>query len=310
LKPLLLHGDAVEVVKTLDDNSIQTVVTSPPYWALRDYGDDNQFGAEPTVEDYAANLVRLFEEIKPKLKEDGTVWLNIGDSYAGFSGNRGGATGSDKRGTRNAKVIKRGANLKERDLIGVPWVAAFALREAGWYLRCDIVWAKPNPIPESVKNRPTRSHEFIFLLSKNSQYYYNMDAIREPLKSKIGPSKNKRGERQIIGNPKGKNARDVWMMAPKAIRNSHIAVFPPELPKKCILAGSKPGDTVLDPFSGSGTTCRVARELGRKGIGIEISKEYHKLALGYTFKGNRSLDDWVEKTGEAIWRNLKNENVE
>ena len=193
MKPILLQGDAVEVVKTLKDESIQTVVTSPPYWALRDYGDENQFGAEPTVEDYAANLVRLFEEIKPKLKEDGTVWLNIGDSYAGFSGNTGGATGSDKRGTRNAQIIKKGANLKERDLIGVPWVAAFALREAGWYLRCDIIWAKPNPIPESVKNRPTRSHEFIFLLSKNPQYYYNMDAIREPLKSKIGPSKNKRG---------------------------------------------------------------------------------------------------------------------
>ncbi len=301
MKPLLLHGDAVEVVKTLDDNSIQTVVTSPPYWALRDYGDDNQFGAEPTVEDYAANLVRLFEVIKPKLKEDGTVWLNIGDSYAGFSGNRGGATGSDKRGTRNAKVIKRGANLKERDLIGVPWVAAFALREAGWYLRCDIVWAKPNPIPESVKNRPTRSHECIFLLSKNPQYYYDMDAIREPLVTKPSKKYNKRGERLIVGDPtKGKNARDVWWIAPKALRNSHIAVFPPELPKRCILAGSKPGDTVLDPFSGSGTTCRVAWELGRKGIGIELSEEYHKLAMEYTFPNKSVIEDWIKETGEAI----------
>jgi len=294
LKPLLLQGDAVEVVKTLDDKSIQTVVTSPPYWALRDYGDEGQFGAEPSVEEYAANLVRLFEEIKPKLKDDGTVWLNIGDSYAGFSGNTGGATGSDRRGTRNTKVNKTGANIKQRDLIGVPWVAAFALREAGWYLRCDIVWHKPNPIPESVRNRPTRSHEFIFLLSKNPQYYYNMDAIREPLVTKPSAKTNKKGERLITGDPtKGKNSRDVWTIAPKAIRNSHIAVFPPDLPKKCILAGSKPGDIVLDPFSGSGTTCRVARELGRKGIGIELSEEFHKLALEYTFKNNTSLEDFT-----------------
>tara|TARA_R100000152_G_C6779245_1_gene210698 strand:- start:1503 stop:2423 length:921 start_codon:yes stop_codon:yes gene_type:complete len=293
LKPELLQGDAVEVVRTLDDSSIQTVVTSPPYWALRDYGDENQFGAESTVEEYAANLVRLFEEIKPKLKDDGTVWLNIGDSYAGFSGNTGGATGSDRRGTRNTKVNKTGANIKARDLIGVPWVAAFALREAGWYLRCDIVWHKPNPIPESVRNRPTRSHEFIFLLSKNQQYYYNMDAIREPLISKPSKKYNKKGERMIVGDPtKGKNSRDVWTIAPKAIRNSHIAVFPPELPKKCILAGSKPGDIVLDPFSGSGTTCRVARELGRKGIGIELSEDYHKLAMELTFQGNTSLEDF------------------
>jgi DNA modification methylase len=293
IKPELLQGNALEVVKKLDDESIQCVVTSPPYWALRDYGNEGQFGCEPTVEEYADNLVKLFEEIKPKLKEDGTVWINIGDSYAGFSGNTGGATGSDKRGTRNASVIKKGANLKERDLIGVPWVAALALREAGWYLRCDIVWAKPNPIPESVKNRPTRSHEFIFLLSKNPQYYYDMDAIREPLKSKIGPAVNKKGERQIVGNPKGKNSRDVWWIAPKSIRNSHIAVFPPELPKKCILAGTKPGDIVLDPFSGSGTTCRVARELGRKGIGIELSEEYHKLAMKLTFGDNSSLEDFL-----------------
>jgi len=300
-KPLLLQGDAVEVVKTLDDDSIQTVVTSPPYWALRNYGDDKQFGAEPTVEEYAANLVRLFEEIKPKLKEDGTVWINIGDSYAGFSGGAGGATGSDRRGTRNTQVTKKGANFKERDLIGVPWMVAFALREAGWYLRCDIIWAKPNPIPESVKNRPTRSHECIFLLSKNPQYYYDMDAIREPLVTKPSKKYNKRGERLIVGDPtKGKNARDVWWIAPKALRNSHIAVFPPELPKRCILAGSKPGDTVLDPFSGSGTTCRVAWELGRKGIGIELSEEYHKLAMEYTFPNKSVIEDWIKETGEAI----------
>jgi len=293
LKPLLLHGDAVEVVKTLDDNSIQTVVTSPPYWALRDYGDDNQFGAEPTVEDYAANLVRLFEEIKPKLKEDGTVWINIGDSYAGFSGRGGGATGSDRRGTRNSKVVKKGANFKERDLIGVPWVAAFALREAGWYLRCDIIWAKPNPIPESVKNRPTRSHEFIFLLSKNPQYYYDMDAIREPLVSKPTKKYNKKGERMIVGDiKKGKNARDIWTFPPAALRNSHIAIFPEALPEKCILAGSKPGDIILDPFSGSGTTCRVAARLNRNSIGIELSEDYHKQAEKLTFDNSSALEDF------------------
>jgi len=292
VKPELLQGNAVDVVKTLKDDSIQCVVTSPPYWALRDYGDEEQFGCEPSVEEYAANLVKLFEEIKPKLKDDGTVWLNIGDCYAGYSGNTGGATGSDLRGTRNTTVVKTGANLKKRDLVGVPWVAAFALREAGWYLRCDIVWAKPNPIPESVKNRPTRSHEFIFLLSKNPQYYYDMDAIREPLAKPVGKKVNSRGERLIVGNPKGKNSRDVWWIAPKPIRGSHIAVFPPDLPKKCILAGSKPGDTVLDPFSGSGTTCRVARELGRKGIGIELSEEYHKTAQKLTFGDNTSLEDF------------------
>jgi len=295
-RPNLINGNALEVVKTLDDDSIQCVVTSPPYWGVRDYGDEEQFGCEKTVEEYADNLVKLFEEIKPKLKEDGTVWINIGDSYAGFSGNRGGATGSDLRGTRNPKIVKTGANIKKRDLIGVPWVAAFALRESGWYLRSDIIWAKPNPIPESVKNRPTRSHEFIFLLSKNPQYFYDMDAIREPLVSKPSKAVNSKGERMIVGDiVKGKNARDVWMIAPKAIRNSHIAVFPPELPEKCILAGTKPGDIVLDPFSGSGTTCRVAAKLNRKSIGIELSKDFHMLAEKLTYNDSTSLEDFNEE---------------
>ena len=296
MRPTLINGNAVDVVKTLDDDSIQCVVTSPPFWAMRDYGDSDQFGCEETVEEYAANLVRLFDEIKPKLKEDGTVWINIGDSYAGFSGRGCGATGSDRRGTRNTKMVKRGANFKKRDLVGVPWVAAFALREAGWYLRCDIIWAKPNPIPESVTNRPTRSHEYIFLLSKNPQYYYDMDAIREPLTTKPSKKYNKRGERLIVGDTKkGKNARDVWVMAPANFRGTkvHIAVFPEILPEKCILAGSKPGDTILDPFSGSGTTCRVASRLKRNSIGIELSKDYHKQAEKLTFDNSKSLEDFV-----------------
>jgi DNA modification methylase len=297
MRPNLICGNALDVVKTLDDESIQSVVTSPPYWGVRDYGNEDQFGDEPTVEEYADNLVKLFEEIKPKLKEDGTVWLNIGDSYAGFSGNRGGATGSDRTGKRNTKMVKRGANIKLRDLIGVPWVAAFALREAGWYLRSDIIWHKPNPIPESVTNRPTRAHEFIFLLTKNDKYYYDIDAIREPITTKQHKPVDKKGNRVIVGDEtKGKNARDVWTIAPRSVKhktNNHIAVFPPELPEKCILAGSKPGDLILDPFSGSGTTCRVAAKLNRRSIGIELSEEFHKLAEKLTYDNSASLEDFI-----------------
>ena len=296
MRPTLINGNALDVVKTLDDNSIQSVVTSPPYWGLRDYGDSQQFGCEPTVEDYAANLVALFEEIKTKLRDDGTIWINIGDGYSGFSGNLGGASGSDQNGKRNAGVVKRGANLKKRDLIGVPWVAAFALREAGWYLRCDIVWHKPNPIPESVTNRPTRAHEFIFLLSKSEQYFYDMDAIREPLVAPPPNQFNSKGGRVIVGDlSKGKNARDVWSIPTASIRNSHIAVFPQELPEKCILASTKPGDIVLDPFSGSGTTCRVASRLNRKSIGIELSEKFHKLAVKITLNDSTSLEDYGKK---------------
>jgi len=257
----ILLGNALDVVDTLPDESIQSVVTSPPYWGLRDYGEDEQLGLESTPEKYVENLVLLFDKIKRVLKEDGTVWINIGDCYVGQSWSGSGNVGSDLKGRRSAKHKKQGDNLKPKDLVGIPWMLAFAMREAGWYLRSDIIWAKPNPVPEPVKDRPTRAHEFIFLLSKNKKYYYNYEEAKEV--NKDGTSKN---------------ARDVWWITPRQYRGEHVAVFPFELPERCIKSSTKEGDVVLDPFVGSGTVCEVAHKLQRDSIGIELNERYFNIA--------------------------------
>ena len=257
----ILHGNALQVVDTLEDNSIQTVVTSPPYWGLRDYGVDEQIGLESSPQSYINNLVLLFERIKRVLKDDGTVWINIGDCYVGKSWSGSGNVGSDLKGRRGVDHKKQGENLKPKDLVGIPWMLAFAMREAGWYLRCDIVWAKPNPVPEPVKDRPTRAHEFIFLFSKNKKYYYDYLAAKE--KGKDGNMKN---------------ARDVWWISPRQYRGEHVAVFPFEIPERCIIASTREGDTVLDPFVGSGTVCEVAKRLNRDSIGIELNERYYNIA--------------------------------
>ena len=260
-----LVGDVLDKLKDLPEESIQCCVTSPPYWGLRNYQEEKQLGLEETPEEFVENMVKVFREVKRVLKKDGTVWLNIGDTYY------------------------------NKSLAGIPFRVAFALQQDGWYLRQDIIWHKPNPMPESVKDRCTKSHEYIFLLTKSPKYYYDIDAIREPLaESSIGRLEqdidNQVGTTRANGGAKtngnlkavgdvdlGRNKRSVWTITTKPYSEAHFAVFPPELPTLCIKAGYKEGDIVLDPFMGSGTTAWVAQRLGRKWIGVELNPEYVKI---------------------------------
>jgi len=305
MRPEVIEGDVREVLKTLDDESVQCVVTSPPYWGLRDYGVDDQLGLEATPEAYVANMVSVFQEVKRVLRKDGTVWLNLGDSYAGGGGISGVPEDWDSISTNNREKYaqaddpKRNAKkigLKPKDLVGIPWRVALALQSDGWYLRSDIIWNKPNPMPESVTDRPTKSHEYIFLLTKSRKYYYDYEAIKEknsPLtteRAKYHWAKPdtkasqyqelnglNRDEEYPISVDGKRNKRSVWKITTKPYKEAHFATFPEELPETCIKAGTKRGDVVLDIFAGSGTTLSVASKLGRKGIGIELNPEYIKI---------------------------------
>ena len=314
----IMNGDSLTELKRLEKESIQTVVTSPPYWGLRDYGTadwdggdkdcehkpvfkphpsatvgndikdigksyyrdyckdcgakriDDQIGIESTPKEYVQNMVNLFKKIRRVLKKDGTVWLNLGDSYIG--GGKGWEW--SKEGTIQKNHIDAGVKygkptgkiegLKPKDLAGIPWRVAFALQEDGWWLRSDIIWHKPNPMPESVTDRPTKSHEYIFLLTKSKDYYYDQDAIRDGYAEEM--------------DQLGRNKRDVWTVNTKAYPQAHFAVYPERLILDCIKAGSKEGDIVLDPFSGSGTTGRVACKNNRFYIGIELNPDYAELS--------------------------------
>ena len=312
----LLQGDALQQLRTLPDQSVHCCVTSPPYWNLRNYGVEGQLGLEPTPDEYVAKMVEVFQEVKRVLRKDGTLWLNIGDCYAskppgcdGVSNSSGlhGAQGETKYretltksvGTKRNTVV---GNLKPKDLVGIPWRLAFALQEDGWWLRSDIIWAKPNPMPESVTDRPTKAHEYIFLLSKSERYYYNTEAIREPMaksSEKRGPvdfggekgrhysppstdPNYRNGHEQWgrtydyrVSNADGnRNKRTVWTIATKPFSEAHFATFPPALIVPCILAGCPEGGTVLDPFVGSGTVLEVSEKLGRNSIGIELNPDY------------------------------------
>ncbi len=253
-------GDARQVLKQFPDNHFQCAVTSPPYWGLRDYGVEGQIGAETTVEAYLEDLVALFAEVRRTLKNDGVLWLNIGDSYTS-----GGRTWRDTDAKNKGRAMEYRAptpsGLKPKDLIGVPWKLAFALQSDGWYLRSDIIWNKPNCQPESVKDRPTRSHEYVFLLTKSEKYFYDWQAVAEP-----------------SADGKQKNRRTVWNLNTEPYPGSHFAVFPRSLARLCVAAGSRPGDHILDPFFGSGTTGVVCSELGRRCTGIELKAEYAELA--------------------------------
>ena len=302
---MILAGDCLEILPTLEAESGQCCVTSPPYYGLRDYGCAGQIGLESTPEAYVEKLVAVFREVRRVLKPDGTLWLNLGDSYASGKGtcyNPGGGCSSlgKERKEAGAYPLDRGnkstldaSGLKPKDLIGIPWRVAFALQADGWYLRQDIIWAKPNPMPESVTDRCTKSHEYIFLLTKSARYFYDCDAVREKAvddektfyaKLDKQPHKGQRdpgGHRETTGgfqhatfNPAGRNRRSVWTITTKPFKEAHFATFPPEIPEICIKAGSKPGDTILDPFSGAGTTGVVAEKLGRKYIGIELNPSY------------------------------------
>jgi DNA modification methylase len=283
----IYQGNSLEVIKSFPDESINTVITSPPYYGLRDYGVADQLGLETYVEDYVQNLVNLFKEVKRVLKKDGTVWLNIGDTYWG------GGSGEVQKGhtsTHMSENIKINYHLyKPKDLIGVPWQVAFALQADGWHLRQDIIWHKPNPMPESVTDRCTRSHEYIFLLSKSRVYYFDHESIKEPAK----PDKSIRDrDTTKLNNTPGrtkmkglksnhyemKNKRSVWSVSLKPFKDAHFATYPPELIEPCILAGCPEGGVVLDPFMGAGTTAVVAIENKRNYVGIELNPEYIKIA--------------------------------
>lgn len=302
----VIVGDCIASMQTLEAGSINTCVTSPPYFGLRDYGQDGQIGLEDTPDAYVARLVEVFREVRRVLRDDGTLWLNLGDSYAAQRGGThmpaqtvAGGVGGDGddsafrgMGGKTSGPAHRNAGkigLKHKDLIGIPWRVAFALQADGWYLRQDIIWSKPNPMPESVTDRCTKAHEYIFLLSKSAKYFYNHHAVKEAvaestvarvsqdvagqLGSNRVPGKSN-GAMKAVGGTETRNRRSVWTVTTKPFSGSHFATFPPDLIEPCILAGCPSGGTVLDPFGGSGTTAGVAIKHGRNAVLCELNPAY------------------------------------
>ena len=291
MRDTILFGDCRETLKEFDEKA-RMCVTSPPYYGLRNYGgEDCQIGLEESPEEYIRNLVEVFREVGKNLTDDGTLWVNIGDSYYNYRPGKG--QGLVKQSVSNTKqdlpdkCARRGNKLdglKEKDLIGIPWMLAFALRADGWYLRQDIIWHKPNPMPESVRDRCTKAHEYIFLFSKNKKYFYDNEAIKEPAKDwgtrdrtngkYHNPGTGLQPHSGLTKSYDKKNKRSVWSVTKKPYKGAHFATYPPDLIEPCILAGSEKGDIVLDPFMGSGTTAMVAKSLGRDYIGCELHKDY------------------------------------
>ena len=298
----VLLGDCIESMRKLPDHSVNCCVTSPPYFGLRDYGHEGQIGLEQTPEQYIAKLVEVFREVRRVLRDDGTLWLNIGDSYNAHPGQR---KETDKAGGKQQSVrgstaapSRSVSGCKPKDLIGIPWMLAFALRADGWYLRQDIIWHKPNPMPESVRDRCTKAHEYVFLLSKSERYYFDSEAMREPASDNpVSAARRNRADFSTVGTKaiqgtgygqsgKGLNAehkgetrnrRSVWTVATRPYKGAHFATFPPALIEPCILAGCPVGGTVIDPFGGSGTTAGVAVKHGRNAILCELNPEYAEL---------------------------------
>lgn len=311
----IITGDALNVLQQLPDNYIDCCITSPPYYRLRDYGTEGQLGLEESPQEYIDKMVKIFGEVRRVLKDDGTLWLNIGDSYATSSGPQPPSNTRNRHG-HTAKKVPEG--YKRKDLIGIPWLLAFALRADGWYLRQDIVWYKPNAMPESVKDRCTKSHEYLFLLAKSPRYYFDAEAISEPIagsstKRYLQNIEAQKGSDRQPGKANGamkaalprfggekygedgtaetrtksgklyiptlrRNKRDVWSISVARFKGAHFATFPEKLIEPCILAGSRPGGIILDPFLGSGTTAAVAKKYGRECIGIDINPEYTEMS--------------------------------
>jgi len=286
----IYHGDALGTLRAMPDASVHCCVTSPPYWGLRDYGCEGQLGMEATPGEYVAAMVEVFREVRRVLRDDATLWLILGDTYAA---NRSYQAVDKKRGdVGNSRGASVPPSLKPKDLVGIPWRVAFALQADGWYLRSDIIWHKPNPMPESVRDRPTKAHEYLFLLSKCERYRYDADAISEPsitcdprrpytslgAKTLDGRPEWKSGDRRNGEDFTRRNRRSVWSVAPRPFPGAHFAVFPEEIPRLCILAGCPEGGTVLDPFSGAATTAYAARKQCRKAIGIELNEGYCDIA--------------------------------
>jgi len=298
----ILVGDNRKTLATLKASSVQTCITSPPYWGLRDYGENDQIGLEQTPDEYVKQLCVVFDEVWRVLADDGTLWLNLGDSYASYRDGK--ATPDTTRGESTGTLVPKGSaanrmassfvnsQIKHKDLVGIPWRVAFALQARGWYLRSEIIWHKPNPMPESVTDRPTKSHEHIFLLSKSAKYFYDHEAIKEDALTEL-TSRNKNAEgyqadyvggdrfslgERVFGADGKKNKRDVWTVPVQPYSGAHFAVYPLALIEPCVLAGSREGDTILDPFSGSGTTGVVALRNGRNYVGTELNPEYAELS--------------------------------
>lgn len=324
----VLVGGAVDRLRELQDGSVRTCVTSPPYWGLRDYGHDGQIGGESSPSEFVESLCLVFDEVKRVLADDGTCWVNLGDSYAGASQSQASNNGRAGYGNPRERTVPRmGDGLKSKDLVGIPWRFAFAMQDRGWYLRQDIIWAKPNPMPESVTDRCTKSHEYIFLFSKRPKYYFDAETIKEPLaessiarlaqdvdsqagSDRANGGRKTNGAMKAVGGarrsqitrggygrgsvpgqhdhggpveddsevPLLRNKRSVWNVSVASFKDAHFAVYPPALITPCVLAGSAEGDTVLDPFSGSGTTGEVALLNGRNYVGVELNPDYARLS--------------------------------
>ena len=302
---VIYNMDALEALRSLPEESVHCCVTSPPYYALRDYGVEGQIGRENTPKEYVARLTEVFAEVRRVLRSDGTLWLNISDTFAG-KGDQGDALDPKYPNGRTGQAVALNRTVegcKSKDMIGIPWLLAFALRADGWYLRSDIIWRKGNPMPESCKDRPSRCYEHIFLLSKSRKYLYDADAIAEPMAPPSAARYRRRccggkyaekvpGQNNVQGlnmmrtgsyyadkpEPTMRNKRDVWDINTVSYRGGHFAAYPPKLAETCILAGCPEGGIVLDPFFGSGTTGAVAKQLARHYIGIELNPEYCKLA--------------------------------
>ena len=289
----IIQGDCRDVLVTMPDESVHCCVTSPPYWGLRDYGVDGQVGLEATIQEYVAQMVSVFREVRRVLRPDGTLWLNLGDSYAtGTSSNRKPTRTGEHGYWKNPDIAERingaSSGLKPKDLCGIPWRVAFALQADGWWLRQDIIWAKPNPMPESVTDRCTKAHEYLFLLSKGPKYFYDAEAIKEaaiePIRAREAGNgesavdRKTRGFDNCMGNTGNRNKRSVWTVATAPFPEAHFATFPPELIEPAIKAGCPQGGTVLDPFGGAGTTGLVADRLQRNAILIELNPTYAEMA--------------------------------
>ncbi|GGQ81108.1 DNA-methyltransferase [Streptomyces flaveolus] len=291
----LLLGDSLEVLRTLPDGAVNCIVTSPPYYGLRDYGTDGQYGLEASPAEYVETMRALFAEARRVLADDGTLWLNLGDSYVcspkGSESKTSGLVGRSNHLTTPAgSGGKNGGGLAAKQLLGIPWRTAFAMQDDGWILRNEIIWHKPNAMPESVRDRLSTRHEHLFMFSKSPRYWFDLDAIREPhtapeRKAGAGAFRardhnHKRTATSTYTGPdaRGRNPGDVWCVATRPYPAAHFAVFPIDLPLRCIKAGCKPGGTVLDPFSGSGTTGAAARQLDRRYIGVDLNPAYHELA--------------------------------
>ena len=296
---LTLHiGHARDVLATMDDGSVNCVVTSPPYYGLRDYeGNGDQIGMEDTPQAYVSALLAVFTEVHRVLADDGTLWLNLGDSYVHGGSGKQGASGARADRSFTADRVPGCHALPAKNLLGIPWRVAFALQDAGWFLRNAIAWHKPNAMPEAVTDRLSNRHEVIFLLTKGPKYWFDLDAVRQPATTRTGrltwSERKDAGETTSYGiaghasvstcgfvpNAKGANPGDVWTIATTPLPDAHFAAFPVELPRRCIASGCKPGGTVLDPFSGAGTTAIAAQQLGRKAVGVDVNASYHDIAL-------------------------------